>query len=323
MGWGMWLLSLLLVVLAGQSVLGAETAGRARKPKDFPAVPTVKGSSIAYGTVPLDTWTGKVAYLLFEGNSTSGYSRVFAWIPGDSRFGKPVEWKPKILEATPNVAFFGELENRDSDSDEKVAMNWRFTDVKQARGAGSDSVFDYVTGKTTTRNWGASTWHHLIYSAKVGYGYGEHRGATLDGGYPLELVWTDNLPLYDKWEKVPEPEHWFYSLVRAKHEVQETRDPKKGRLLCSFDGFHRVAIQKAPPELFLNLLVTPYLEPPVYSNRVPMADFIKSGFDLEVPYGWYSLRLSGGRYGRFTFGGDFHRININPIPISRPFTGAP
>jgi hypothetical protein len=48
---------------------------------------------------------------------------------------------------------------------------------------------------------------------------------------------------------------------------------------------------------------------------------MKTGFDLDVPYGWYSLRLRGFRYGRFAFGGTFHRISIDPIPIIRPSSG--
>jgi hypothetical protein len=307
-----------LAVLILPAVMGQEAKARARKPKEFPAVSVAKGVPVVYSAVPLDTWTGKVAYLLIEGSVTSGYTRVFAWIPGSTRFGKPMEWKPKGVEGNPNAWFFGELENRDSEGDEKIEMTWRFNTVQEGRAAGSDTVFDYATGKTTARNWGAATWHNMTYSAKVGYACGNRPSGSMDGSLPLEMTWNTSLPLYDTWANVPEQGVWSHATILAKYSVQETRDPKKGRLLCQFAGYQDVTVQKAPPEIAVGLVVAPYMEAPVYTNSLSIADFVKTGFDLDIPYGWYSLQLSGGRYGRFTFSGYFPQINIDPIPIARP-----
>ncbi len=310
-----------LAALAVGPVAAQDGAARLKKPKAFPAV-SGAGKSIAYSTVALDTWTGQVAYLMVEGSTTTGFTRVFAWIPDDSRFGRPVEWKPKTMEANPNGWLFGELDNKAAEGAEKVRINWRFYSVKEARGAGSDSHVDYTTGKTVTRNWGAATWHRIMYGFSLGYAFGDAPAASMDGGYPLEMASGNDLRLYPTWEEVPEPGHGGFSAnIRARHEVQESRDPKTARLLCLFDGFEGAAIKKAPQELSVGLLVTPYMGEPVYSNTLSMAEFMKTGFDLDVPYGWYSLRLRGFRYGRFTFGGTFHRISIDPIPIIRPSSG--
>lgn len=310
-------------MVAGAALLVSAAMGEEgaalKKPKEFPAVPVTRGVPIQYATVPMDTWTGRVAYLLVEGSSTSGYTRVFAWIPKDTRFGKPVEWKPKTAEALPNTWVFGELENKDAEGDDKININWRFTSHKEGRGAGTDTTVDYVTGKTTVRKWGASTWHRLYYTLNLGYAYGKGPAASMDGGYPLEVARTDDLRLYEKWEQVPEPSGAAFSaVIRAKHVIQESRDPKKARLLCQFDSFYGSSIKKAPADMAVGLLVTPYMGEPVYSNTVALAEFMKTGFDLEVPYGWYTLRLRGFRYGRFSFAGDFYKINFDPIPISRP-----
>ncbi len=316
------LLSMTLAVLAISVALGqGGVSGPAKKPKEFPAVPVAKGAAISYATVALDSWTSKVAYVLIEGNTTNGFTRAFAWIPGDSRFGRPVEWKPKSVETNPNLFFFGELENRDTEGDEKMSITWRLSVNKRVRGAGSDTVVDYVSGKTVARNWGAATWHVVMYQTKLGYAYGKSPTSSMDGGYPLELTMADDLRLYDKWEKVPEPGGGGFQVgVYLKHLIQETRDPKVGRLLCQFAAYNGWAVQKAPGDMAVTLTVTPYMGVgvPAYSNKMSMAEFQKTGFDLDVPYGWYSLRLSGFRYGRFAFIGVFNGINGDLVPLARP-----
>ena len=103
---------------------------------------------------------------------------------------------------------------------------------------------------------------------------------------------------------------------------QDLAQVRKPRVHVTYDvETEGAAIKKAPQELSVGLLVTPYMGEPVYSNTLSMAEFMKTGFDLDVPYGWYSLRLRGFRYGRFAFGGTFHRISIDPIPIIRPSSG--
>lgn len=311
----------LLAALALQPVSGENEAPRLKKPKAFPAV-TGAPKDPAFATVALDTWTGQVAYLMVEGSSSNGFTRVFAWIPGDSRLGRPVEWKPKTMEANPNGWNFGDLENKASEGEEKVRIIYHFYTVKEARGAGSDSSFDYVTGKTVTRSWGAATWHRMRYTFTLGYAYGNAPAASMDGGYPLEVGNGDDLRLYSTWEQVPEPGHGGFSAnIRAKHEVQESRDPKNARLLCTFDGFEGAAIKKSPPDLNVGLTITPYMGEAIYSNTLTMAEFMKTGFDTDVPYGWYTFRLRGFRYGRFVFAGYFQRIGIDPVPVMRPSAG--
>lgn len=312
-----------ILMVAGIPVFGAEEAGGVlRKPKEFPAVAVTPGVPVQYGTVALDTWTGKVAYLLVEGSVSNGYSRLFAWIPKDTRFGKPVEWKPKASETTPGHFVFGDLENKGASGLEKVSVLWRFSTFKESRAAGASTHFDYVTGKTVSQNWEASSWNRLRYAFNLGYAYGKAPSGSMDGSYPLELTLAADLPLYPKWEQVPEPgEAPFYAALHAKHEIQETRDPKKGRLLCQFDGYEGAAIKKAPDEVNVGLVIVPYMGEAAVSNTLTLAEFVKTGFDNEIPYGWYSLRLIGFQYGRFSFGGRFHRINIDPLPISRPVGG--
>jgi hypothetical protein len=312
---------MVLIVCSVQTARGQEGTPPLKKPKAFPAVPGV-GTNMHYSTFSLDTWTGQVAYLMVEGNSSGGFTRVFAWIPGDSRYGKPMEWKAKAMDGNPNAWTFGELENKAAEGDEKIRITWRFFSVKEARGAGSDTTTDYTTGKTVSRSWGASTWHRMRYSLALGYAYGKGPAASMDGTYPLELGDGDDMRLYPSWAQVPEPHGGgFSAAIRARHEVQESRDPKKARVLCLFEGFEGVTIKKTPPELTVGLTVSPYMGEMIYSNTLSMAEFMKSGFDLDVPYGWYSIRLRGFRYGRFSFGGSIPRITIDPFPISRPAAG--
>jgi hypothetical protein len=317
-----WAGAILILAAAIPDSRAEIPGGALRKPKAFPDVGLVTNASLQYGTVALDTWTGKVAYLLVDGSASNGYSRLFAWIPNDTRFGKPVEWKPKASEATPGLFVFGDLENKDAQGDEKVSVLWRFSTYKESRAAGGDTYFDYVTGKSVARSWAASSWHRLRFAFNLGYACGKAPSGSMDGSYPLELTLGDDLPLYQKWEQVPEPgDAPFRAVMRARHEVQETRDPRKGRLLCLFDGFDGAIIKKAPGDVSVGLVVVPYMGEPVVSNSLTMAEFMKSGFDQDIPYGWYSLRLTGFQYGRFTFGGRFHQLNIDPVPISRPMSG--
>jgi hypothetical protein len=313
--WGVAVLALLAV----QSAFGAADSPPSKKPKEFPPVAGI-GKSVSYATVSLDTWTSRVAYLLVEGNTTSGFTRVFAWIPGDARMGRPVEWKTKATEGNPNIWNFGELENKGSEGEEKIRMAYRFYTVKESHGAGTQTTMDYVTGKAVTRNWGAATYHRLLYSFSFGYAYGTAPSASMDGGYPLEIGSNGgDVRLYAAWEQVPPPGGGpGHAIIRAKHTVQESRDPKRARVLVQFEDFAGAAIKKAPTDLTVSLIVAPYMGEPVYSNSVPLNDFMKTGFDVDLPYGWYSFRLSGFKYGRFTFTGDFPHISINPIPISRP-----
>jgi len=192
---------LALVVTAG--VVHANPSIPARKPDAFPSVSVTPGVTVRYGVLPLDTWTGKVAYLLVEGDSSNGYSRLFVWIPNDSRFGRPQEFKARVSDSNPNVWLFGEIQNRDSYADEKINVRYMLSTSRQSRGAGSQQSFDYVTGKTVTRSWGAATWHVIGYRLDLEYAWGKDVAGAREGAYPLALAHSTELRLYDTWDKVP------------------------------------------------------------------------------------------------------------------------
>ncbi len=300
----------------------AEGANEARRPPAFPSLSQLRGTNIFYSAVALDTWTGKVAYLAFDGNSSTGFSRMFAWIPNDTRLGRPMEFKPKAVDGDPNRFIFGEVENKALEGDEKVEMLWRFGTTRRVRGAGSSTSVDYVTGKTVAHKWGAATWHEVNFSLKFGYAYGKTLSG-LEGGMPLELTHDGTLTLYNSWSNMPMPSTPISTTIQARHALQETRDAKKGRLLCRFANYAGPSVTRAPQEGNVTFLVIPYMSEPVYSNTVAVGEFIKSGFDTEVPYGWYSLRIGGFRYGRFRFNAHLPQLGIDPVPLSRSSTTSP
>ncbi len=290
-----------------------------RKPDAFPSVSVTPGATVRYGMLPLDTWTGKVAYLLVEGDSTNGYSRVFAWIPNDSRFGRPQEFKPRPSETHPNSWIFGEIENRDAFEEEKLIVRYILSTSRQSRGAGSQQVFDYVTGKTVTRTWGAATWHVIGYRVNMEYAWGKDVVGAREGNYPLALAHQTELRLYDTWEKVPVSALGLLAAtVQGRHQLFETRDSEKGRLVCQFSGYrHGVSVIRAPSDGRVTLKITPYMRESIWEETRTLGEFQQKPFEAEIPYSWYTLSLSGFQYGRFILRGVVETAETL-VPLNRP-----
>jgi|GEM_PF-5824993 len=311
-----WVLAVMAAF--GGSELWGQTAGSAQKPAAFPTVPITAGATVRYSALPLDTWTGRVAYLLVEGDSTNGYSRLYVWIPNDSRFGRPVAYTARALADNPNRWEFGEIQHSDASGEEKVSVRYSLYSLRQSRGAGSQETVDYLTGKTVTRSWEASTSHSIWYRQQVGYAWGKDALRAREGEYPLELVHTTDLPLFETWEKVPMRGLGAMSaIVEGRHQLFETRDREKGRVVCQFTGFRAPTVIRAPMDGEVTFKIIPYMRDPIWEECRTLGEFQQKPFEAEIPYGWYNLALSGFRYGSFSLGGVVATADTL-VPLNRP-----
>ena len=78
-------------------VAATQAPGKPGLPAQFPEVALAPGSEPHYGVMLADPFTNQYAFVLFDGSRKSGYGRMYVWVPGDPKYGKPVEGAADII----------------------------------------------------------------------------------------------------------------------------------------------------------------------------------------------------------------------------------
>lgn len=316
-------------VVAAVLAIGAAVAGFAQesssgggKPKEFPKVAFEAGSQPRYAALGMDSWTGTTAYVVLDGTRSNGYSRMYVWIPGDRQYGKPVELR---MLSEGNV--FAPIERKDANEEEKSEIRWRVGHARRGRSAGSETYVDYATGQTRTRSWGASSGFVIVFNVDFAHG-DRHALPGMSGGLPVDLTLRGDLPTYESWEKVPASGFapWTRLSMHLAHRVADGRNRDMAQVSLRYAGMHTgvgsCTVRSMPLNQDVVVTVTPYLEPPAYSNVVSLAELTQKGVDMEIPYGWYTFRVTGFQLGKFRHGVGIPSLgNISPHPIGRAGDG--
>lgn len=285
-------------------------------PEEFPEVALSAGSKPRYTALALDEEIDQVAYVLFDGNVTDGYRKIYVWIPGDPKYKNPVAIRT-TAEGNNFPPFERTQSVKDKDKD-KASISWRLA-WRTRRSGGKRTRVDYATGKTTTTTSKVVT--YAVFPFTVDYAYGRHTGlARGSSKAPLDISIHGELRVSDTWEELPKAlAPWkkvYFNMTRtAQYEKEKGRLLFKGRLLHSH---HRpCTVRSLPEDTEIILSINPYLEAPVYSNMLSVAEAFADGVGVELPYGWYRYRWSFKCNG-LKVSPSYYRQHYWPIPFSNP-----
>ncbi len=250
---------------------------QAAKPKAFPEVALSAGSQPRYAALALDPWKSRVAYLLFDGNLAAGYARVYAWIPDDARYGRPV-----VLTRAEGSSF-GPLDLRVEYEDEVSRVAWMVATTKRTVGGGTHSRVNYATGKTTTVT---SEQRDVVgFSGTANLAFGNRFDIVGQSDFPLDIMVNRNLAVVTEWNKLGAPvapwENLSYSVQPRAQAVGED-----ARIVLT--GTLNATIRSLPEEALVDVKVRPYLEDPIASTSYAAED-LSRGVAVSAPYGWYTV----------------------------------
>ena len=294
-------------IMVGVLFLGLLRTSNAEPLKMPPLTLTEKAQPL-YAAVALDGWTTAVAYVVFDGNGETGYKRAHVFIPGHSQFGKPVAWTAADGTNFPPLPYSSSTAT--TSGEDAVEVEWRISAARAvtvapprpARPAGTQEVFDYVTGKNklvTTpavpaSPGGLSTNLHfgftLDYARKSGEmaagGLGSGKmplDIRLAGALPVSVLTTNALPTrgFTPWNQLE---------VRAGQTLsygtrKRVRIQVKGGLYC---GGNPCKIRSLPRAHQYVLSVSPYMDPPAVSATQTVEQLLGNGYTVEVNTGWYT-----------------------------------
>ena len=288
------------------------------KPEKYPDIELSEGSVPHYAAVAMDSWDGEIAYLLFDGTVGLGFKKLYVWIPEDRKYGTPQGMTPNQEGAFPA---FGP-ERPVINEDEKSMVKWRFRQSFHKRAAGSSSHRDYVTGQTVTRSWQASQGYSLAFA--VDFAHGNKRSAiTLSHGLPMDVTISGSFGTQTDWKKIGGGfAPWTSLAIDLNFQRAPAKDPKNS--IVSFDsrglsyGNTSCQVRSVPDDGRISLVISPYLDPPVYSNAVTLAEVADGGLSAEIPYGWYGLRASKYKCGKYIYPVRVHGVGRYPFPLSMP-----
>lgn len=286
-----------LIVVLALAAVAADAAPRYRVssavPKKFPDVPLMPGSKPRYTVLGVNPWTNAAAFVMFDGNLSNGYKRAYVWIPEDPDFDKPVALN---VDDTRRFAPFSVSATNGSDA---ATISWTLSwgTNTTGGGGGTRTEVDYITGKSRTVTVAAQPISHsVIFGFALNYRYGPAATVLPAGSKaPLELVISSTLGAPASWSNVTGAAHapWNQlTLAMAAKRAPEKSGIKMnlaGQLL--YGGGNSCRIVSLPPESTLTLMVSPYMDPPVYSNTVPGIEGMRNT-EIFIPYGWHTMRYA-------------------------------
>ena len=288
-------------------------------PDRFPEVPLTADCQPRYAVIAVDPQTNQVGYLLFDGNVNAGYGRMYVWVPGDAHYGKPVA-VAAAGEAGKLAPFLISGTNRQG----HVSMTWAFTWAKRQAG-GKQQWFDYLTGKTITKETDAVTYtafgFNLDYQAGGrGASAGSSGAASLDvgivGEIPTSDAWTNLPPSIAPWTQLN-----FFMTMTPQYEKDKAKLQFKGRLNYWHWG---CTVRSLPVDSKLVLAVAPYMEPAVYSNELSVAEaFGQAGVAVEVSPGWYDMYWDMSCEGLGVVARRDYDVSPAPYPVPKPTAFVP
>lgn len=281
----------------------------------FPAVSLVEKAKPLCSVLALDNspGTGKVAYVLFDGNDDMGYRRAYVYIPQHNRFGTPQLMNTIDGTNFPSFSYSGSTPG--SNGEDTVAVEWRVASSRQvvvippqpaqpAKPAGTAVVHDYITGQdktvatpatpaTPAKPGSAST--NLSYGFTVEYGMMNNKtGPRLDGGkLPVEVKISGALPVTVPWSNALPTSGlapWKSLRLAASHTVVNDTAKKKVGIQVKGGVYYGGApckFEAAPRAHEYVLSVNPYMDPPIYCSTQTVEQLL-NGTTAEVKTGWYT-----------------------------------
>ena len=294
---GLWLIS---VVLTGGAAQARE------RPAAFPKVPLVSGSIPYYAPVMVDVETNQIGYVLFDGNVSNGYDRLYFWIPDDSTYRTP-----KAFRMNSESKRFGPIDFKPRHDKDEIRIGWSFS---WARHGGAYQHFDYLTGQTRK---GTSAIYPVFYF------HCDYQRQPRGGARPSPSLVDITIPGYmgaSVWTNMPralEPWHTlnYYMTTRLVREKDHTLVRFMGVL--NYAHNHAVTVRALPRETVCTLVVSPYLERPVYSNDLTWAEAIGTGVDVKLEYRWYDLDWNISCPGLRAYPRRDIAVRASPFPITR------
>jgi len=291
----------------GASLMSAVLVwGAPERPAAFPKVPLLPGSIPYYASVMVDVETNQIGYVMFDGNVSNGYERLYFWVPDAAAFRTP-----KVFRLNAETRRFGPVEFKSRHDRDEIRIGWSFS---AGRGGGAYSHFDYLTG--TTRK-GTSV-INPVFNFQCDYQRQPRSGARpspslVDITIPGNLgatAWTNMLKALEPWHTLN-----YYMTTRL------VRD--KNHALVRFSGVlnyahnQAVTVRALPRETVCTLVVAPYQERPVYSNDMAWAEAIGAGVEVKLDYGWYDLEWNMTSPGLRVYPRRDVAVRVSPFPITR------
>lgn len=278
-------------------LLGALSHGSAQeaKPEEveaFPEVELSEASSPRYGVIPIDVWhPARVAYLLFDGNVNEGYKRMYVWIPGDRKYGRPV-----AMNANSDNQFRSlEFESRNEISGRggmQALVKYNFS-YRRRTHSGLHRYFDYAKGEWVERGSGKVT-HSPRFDFLCDFMVAPRTGAAMTSGRAaLDLGIYGSLGSSTTWEELPKVSRpWeelrIYMTRIATREGRRAVVRFQARLQYhSVDGWRNVDVRSLAEETEISLVIRPYMEEPVFEGVLSFEEAFGEGKPVDLPFGWY------------------------------------
>jgi len=300
------------ILRAQSSSAAAKTPAEGGKPEKFPDVDLMAGSMPRYAAITVDAWTKETAYILFDGNTDKGYNRLYFWVPGHIKYNRPVKKNDTGDKAFAPFDFFS------TGDGQQAVIEW---ELKWGlRSYGPHKWFDYLRGVWVEVDAEVTKSPYFLYRCNYARARGTVRSRSTSA-FPLSLGIDGEFTVSDSWEDLPPAiapwERMHFYMAR-----QQVVEGKKGRL--HFMGklqhwaVHRwwdVVIRAFPVDTAISLSINPYLDPPVYSNNITVAEAFETGVDVELPYGWYEYKWDFKCDGVNVIPRKDHHIVLTPQPF--------
>jgi len=183
------------------------------RPDAFPRVEMVPGSVPYYAPVYVDVDSNEIAYVMFDGNVSNGYNRLYFWIPNhaDYRTPKALRWNAETQRFGPVV--FQPRHPRD-----EIRIAWSFG---WGRAGGAFEHYDYLTGQVRKGTRAI----HPVFRFQCDY-FRRPRSGTRPADSQVDITMRGQLNA-SLWTNMPAPlQPWnslnYYKtiqIVREKGEV--------------------------------------------------------------------------------------------------------
>jgi hypothetical protein len=310
----------LLAEAAGTSDVKQASAASTNKPpkrkdipEEFPQVNLSGKSQPRYVAIDLDSLKTQAAYLLFDGDVTNGYERMYIWSPGHPKFGK----KPMVYRIEKETQSYTSITTESEVG--KIGAETKWT-IKYQPEMHGHSYTDYKTGKLIQQ---AATLVPCFYF-EVDLKRGPARRIERKGGkYPLDVGIKGRLYVTDKWENMlPTEAPWtkvYCSISRVpNYDKRRSFLRCQGHLQYHHDRWNSFpcTVRALPDDTRVHLEIAPYLEKPIYERNLRDEEIFIKPADIDVPHGWYRIM--------FTFTNEFFKADgLGQNSDSWPFAFPP
>ena len=276
-------LAALAFLLAGPvgSAVGEDTNILAQ----YPEVILSAGSKPRYTVIDLDYKKGQPAYLLFDGDVTNGYKRMFVWSPGHEKYNEPV-----VARLREETQTYREITTESVEGDEAAVTTWTIKYRPETHG---HTYRDYKTGELIEREPTLQAIFYFNVDLQVGPARRVDRKA---GKYPFDIGIPGRFGTSDSWAKRPAiHQPWkiaYCTLSRTpKYDRKDPYIQCKAGLRFYSDRWNHfpVTVRQLPEGTAVKITIAPYLEQPVFERSYPVEEIFYLDIDIDIPFGWYRI----------------------------------